>query len=269
MDLFKKISELSESNITFVLATVVNLHGSVPGKIGFKLITKSDGSTYGTIGGGALELSVIEESKSRLISGGNGIKEYLLSDKTEVMHDGSEIIPMMCSGKVTIYYEVFGRIPNVYLFGGGHVGSALLFFLSKLNYFTTLIDNRVEYANSAKNPNASKITHADYIEFANTFEPKPDSYFVITTHGHSYDYEILKTLYARKINHKYIGVISSRSKSASMLKKLKEELGGNIDLSKLYMPIGLMIGGNTAEEIALAIAAQIQSVCFEGNKKKW
>ncbi|MFH1197008.1 MAG: XdhC/CoxI family protein [bacterium] len=269
MDIIKKIAELSESNNSFVLATVVNIEGSVPGKIGFKLITKSDGTTFGTIGGGAIEKKVIEESLNRISSRESGTKEYLLSDKLTVVSGDEEVVPMMCSGKVWIYFEVFGATQEVYIFGGGHVGSALLYFLSKLNYYTTLIDNRIEFANKEKNPFAAKIICSDYIEYAKSFNPKPESYFVILTHGHVFDYKILKTICERKIEAKYIGVIGSRTKSAGMIKKLKEELGDDIDLSKLHTPVGLQIGGSTAEEIALSIAAEIQSICFGENKKKW
>ena len=80
------------------------------------------------------------------------------------------------------------------------------------------------------------------------------------TQGHNYDYEILKVLYKRKLTLRYIGVIASKSKSAGLIKKLKQDFGDNIDLSNLYTPIGLKIGGSTEKEIALSIASELQAI---------
>ncbi len=93
--------------------------------------------------------------------------------------------------------------------------------------------------------------------------PPDDSYFIILTHGHAYDYEIAKNIYLKKRNFPYVGVIASKSKAAGIVNKIKEELGKDIDLSNFHSPVGLKIGGSTAEEIALGIAAEIQSVYYK------
>jgi xanthine dehydrogenase accessory factor len=262
MSIHEKLFQLEKSNHPFVLATIVNISGSVPGKIGFKMITESNGKTTGTIGGGALEVKVKEESLKRLTSNESGTKEYLLSDKEFYPGDNTEVICMSCNGKVWIYYEVHGSLPAVYIFGGGHVGNALLKLLAPLGYHRILIDNRVEFASFEKNPDASEIINEDYFKYAGEFIPLPNPYFVLLTQGHKFDYVILKALYERKIDHKYIGVISSKSKAADMMTRLQNELGTGIDTSKLFMPIGLKLGGNTAAEIALCIAAEMQSIRY-------
>lgn len=96
----------------------------------------------------------------------------------------------------------------------------------------------------------------------NEFTPPPKSFAVILTHGHKSDYEILKSIYERQLDFKYVGVIASKSKASAMIHDLKEDLSNDIDLSNLHMPIGLKIGGNTAEEIALSIAAEMQSIKY-------
>lgn len=262
MDTEKRIFELKQSNRPFVVATVVETNGSVPGKIGFKMIVESEKVIYGTVGGGAIELEAIKESLSRIVNGESGIKEYLLSDKVENNKENITVVPMSCSGKVWIYYEVHGTKPTVYVFGGGHVGQALLYYLAPLNYHLILIDNRAEFANKEKNPNAHEIIHADYIEYAKSFLPKEDSFVICMTVGHKYDYLITKTIFERKLNLKYIGVIASRSKATGLISELKKELGNDLDLLKLHTPIGLDIGGESASEIALSIAAEIQAIRF-------
>lgn len=263
MNIFNTAAELIKQNHPFALATVIDSKGSSPGKVGFKMIVKSDGTSIGTVGGGAIEEEVIEEAIGRIHSGENGTKEYLLSDKKESVKGDVTIVPMSCSGRVTIFYEVHGKLPTVFVFGGGHVGHALLYHLKPLNFFTILIDNRDEFANKERNPNASQIVVNKYDEYSKDFNPPDDSYFVILTHGHDYDFIIAKNIFLKKRNFPYVGIIASKSKAASILSKLKKELGENIDLSNFHSPVGLKIGGSTAEEIALGIAAEIQSVYYK------
>ena len=262
MNIFKRISELSERNSPFVIATVIKSEGSVPGKVGFKMLVETNGDTLGTVGGGAIEQEAKEEAISLLSSGENVIREYMLSDKATIAAENTKVLPMSCSGRVSIFFEVFGEKTTVYLFGGGHVGNSLLQFLKPLGYHTILIDNRKEFAGAGKNPDASERVFSDYIEYAKTFNPNPGCYFVAMTHGHQYDFEIVKTLLERKIDAKYIGVIASKTKAAGIISKLRNEFGDNIDLSRLHTPIGLKIGGNSAIEIALSISAQIQAVKY-------
>lgn len=263
MDIYQEIARLSQENQPFVLATVVKIAGSVPGKVGFKLLVRPDGTATGTVGGGELEQRVIAESLNRLKTGESGLKEYLLTEKAEGLAPSeAEIVPMMCSGKTWIYYEVSHTLPTVYLFGGGHVGQALAYFLAKLDYRIVLVDNRREFATPEMNPHASERVYRDYREFAREFEPAPDSFVVVMTQGHGYDYDVVKILYQRELPLKYIGVIASRAKSAGLMKHLKKDFGADVDLRRLYSPIGLDIGGDTESEIALSIAAEIQAIRF-------
>ena len=262
MNIYEEILELEKNNQPFVLATVVNVSGSVPGKTGFKMLIKKDASTFGTVGGGAIEVEVLKEGVKRLTSGESGTKEYLLSDNESLENNDIVTIPMKCSGQATIYYETSKSLTTIYIFGGGHVGHALLYYLMPLGYHTILVDNRKEFASMEKNPAAAECINKEYQDFVYEFNPPENSFAVIVTHSHKYDYEILKIIYERKLNFKYLGVIASKSKASSMIHKLKEDLSNNINLSNLHTPIGLKIGGTTAEEIALSIAAEIQSIKY-------
>ncbi len=262
MSIYEEIARLEKENRPFVVATVVEQKGSVPGKVGFKIVVSEDGGTTGTVGGGAIEQEVIREALQRLRENRSGMQEYLLSkNKTEAPGD-ARVVPMMCNGKVWVYYEVHGALPTVYVFGGGHVGQALLYFLKPLGYHRVLIDNREEFATPEKNPHASEWIYRDYEEYARSFRPAPGSFAVILTHGHVHDHAIARALFERQLDLSYVGVIASRNKAANLRKQLREELGPETDLSRLHSPIGLKIGGSTAAEIALSIAAEIQAVRY-------
>jgi len=264
MNIYHKILEQNRQNVPFAIATIVKTEGSVPGKVGFKILVDHSGKTTGTVGGGALEKQVIQECLSRLKSGNSGLQEYKLQDKISANDKGPvPIIPMMCNGKVWIYYEINSKLTEIYIFGGGHIGQVLCYYLSKLNYKIILIDNRREFTDKEKNPFAHELIHADYINYVEEFTPSKDAFVVIVTHGHNFDLEILQTIYQRKLNLRYIGVIASRSKSGKLKKKLREKFGPKADFTKLYTPIGIDIGGDTESQIALSIAAEIQAIAFQ------
>ncbi len=264
MTVYEKIIQLQGHNTTYVLATVVKTEGSVPGKVGFKIIVESEQKTFGTVGGGALEQRVIQECVSRMKQGNSGLLEYLLSDKpvSKATSGQIQVIPMMCEGKIWIYYEVNQMKIPVYLFGGGHVGQALAAVLSRLNYHIRLVDNREEFANHRQNPDAHECTCQEYAQYASVFKPPAGSFIIVITHGHTFDYDIIRTLYQRKLPLSYVGVIASRSKSVKLIQQLKKDLGEKVDLSSLYTPVGLDIGGETPAEIALSIAAELQAIRF-------
>ena len=264
MDIHRKIVELKDSNKLFTVATIIKSSGSVPGKPGFKIVVDSNGNHFGTVGGGAIEKQIIDDCKEVLKTGNTAIKDYLLSDKSSASKNknGPKIVPMKCRGRISVFFEIYDQKPNLYIFGGGHVGSALINIIGNLNYFITLIDNREEYANSDKHQNADEIIEIDYEKYANKFEPKPDDFIVIVTHGHNFDFKILKILYERKLDLKYIGLIASQSKAREMIAGIKKVFGKKTNVDNIYSPIGLKIGGDTAEEIALSIAAEIQAVRY-------
>ena len=261
MELLKKATELEENNQAFVIATVTDVQGSAPGKIGFKILVQSNSSIFGTVGGGAIEKHIIEESLDRLKRSASGMANYILSQNARETKD-VKVIPMSCSGRISVFYEVYGSKPTVYVFGGGHVGQALLYTLQPLGWYSILIDNRPEFADKGKNPSADEIIFQEYEKYANKFTPVENSFVIILTHGHKYDSKILNILYKRKLSFPYIGVIASKSKAIVLLKNLKEKIGEKIDTSVIHSPVGLNIGGNSAAEIALAIAAEMQSIRY-------
>ena len=264
MDIHNKIVEFKNANKLFTVATIIKSSGSVPGKPGFKIVVDSRGNHYGTVGGGAIEKQIIADCLQIMKSGKADIKDYLLSDKekTSKSKSGPKVVSMKCRGRISVFFEIYGQRPNLYIFGGGHVGNALINIISNLNYHITLIDNRKEYANSEKHPNSDEIIEADYEKYAKKFKPKADDFIVIVTHGHNYDFKILKILYERKLDLNYIGLIASQSKAREMITGIKKAFGKKTNTDNIYSPIGLKIGGDTAEEIALSIAAEIQSVRY-------
>ncbi len=262
MDIYQKASELKKANQAFVLVTVVKTTGSTPGKAGFKMIVDREGNSFGTVGGGAIEKEALSEAGRILQTGADSkLMEYLLDKDEKVVKDDVKVVPMSCRGKITLFYETEKASSTLYVFGGGHVGRALIEIAQNLRFSIVLIDNRNDILQTSRDKNINCV-FSEYKAFAESFSPDEDSYYVILTYGHTFDYDILETLYRRKLVTKYAGVIASRSKAAEMIKSLKKDIGADVDLSLLHTPIGIKTGGDSAFEIALSIAAELQAVKY-------
>ena len=261
MDIIEKIYRLKKDNIPFVIATVIEAEGSTPGKTGFKMIITESGETSGSVGGGLIEKLVEKQALHFLKRGMGGTKEYDLKGENV---SSKEVTGMICGGKVKIYFETHVPKRKVYIFGGGHVSQALERLLSTEKYSIVIIDNRKEFSSKSLHPFADKLICEEYINFLKDFEPDAGSYAVIVTHGHKFDYDVLRMIIKNNIPLKYIGMIGSKLKVKATIDKITKEFG-NVNLENLYSPIGIDIGGSSASEIAISIAAEMQAV--EYNRK--
>lgn len=259
MDIIEKIYHLKKEKQSFVVATIIEVEGSTPGKTGFKMIICADGNTCGTVGGGTVE-KLVEKDALRFMSRGvNGTKEYdLRSEETT----SREATGMLCGGAVKIYFEINVPKRKIYIFGGGHVSQALEKMLPTEKYAIVIIDNRKQFVSESLHPCADERICEEYVPFLENLEPEEGSYAVIVTHGHKFDYDVLRMMIKRKFPFSYIGMIGSKIKVTATLDKIKDEFG-DVDLRKLYSPIGIDLGGSSASEIALSIAAEMQALEYE------
>lgn len=139
--------------------------------------------------------------------------------------------------------------------GGGHISRALGSMAKMLGYQIWVLDDREEFANRECFPQVDRVC---CIAFAEAFEKLdfPESaWYVIVTRGHQHDYECLKNILKRKSS--YVGMIGSRKKVKDTFGKLKEEGFTDEQIRRVHAPIGLPIGANTPEEIAVSILAEM------------
>ena len=152
------------------------------------------------------------------------------------------------------------RFKTVYCFGAGHVAVPTAHIAALVGFKVVVIDDRDEYANAARFPEAGQILVIhDFQHAMDSLDIDEDSYIVIITRGHMYDRIVLEQ--ALKTNAGYIGMISSRTKRDAIYQTLIHEgIATEKDLERVHSPIGLPIGGETPEEIAVSINAEIISV---------
>ena len=264
MNIYETIVDFKKQGREGVLVTVVDKEGHGPQIPGAKLLVCNDGEKIGTIGGGALEHIAIEEVSIILKNKKSSLKNYKLGDNNNIIQ-GIET-GMICGGSITLFYEYIGTNENVIIFGAGHVGKALTYYLKPLDYNIELYDIREDLLDKIDDGNKHLIKDYKNIPFDKI--AITNSYIVIMTHSHALDYIVLKSLYESDTKPKYIGMIASKKKSAQMIEQLCSELGKNLDCNHLYTPVGLKTGGSTPEEIALSIAAELQVIRYKQEKHK-
>jgi xanthine dehydrogenase accessory factor len=145
------------------------------------------------------------------------------------------------------------------LFGGGHIGRALAPILETLGFRVTVYDPRPEVAELLPQTETRTILRGEYSDLSPVLSVLAGCDFCfIATHGHEHDYLVLKQVLEAREEYRYLGLIGSRSKIRSTLKRLHAD--GLERPAFLYAPVGLAIGGNTPAEIAVGIAAEILAV---------
>lgn len=257
-----------EEGVDFVAARVAATEGSAPRKRGAVLLMTEDGHTVGTVGGGMLEAETEKLCRQMLRTKEKHlVHEFILDEKSR--EEGA--LPMGCGGDATIeleyvsaadpgnFVEEFKERSMAYIFGGGHVAKALDPVLRHIDFDTVIIDDRAEYANEERFPEAARtIVCSDFDHCFDEIEPDGDSYIIIVTRGHRGDLAVLRQ--ALKLPHAYIGMIGSRRKDALLFDQLREEGVSEDALAEVHAPIGLDIGSETPEEIGVSIAAEIIQV---------
>jgi len=245
METLRRTASLFASGADVVLVTVVATAGSVPPRAGFRMVVTAGGSE-GTVGGGALESEAILMARALLAGGGEARLERI----------DVATIGMACGGEVTLFLEPVRAAPRLWIFGGGHIGKALAPMAAAAGFNVTVADNRPEFADKARFPEAARTICAPYDE---SVKMVPEGAFVaILTHGHAHDEEVLNAMVRMEPRLPYVGMVGSSRKIAKALSEIRAK--GVDPGPDVYAPIGLDLGGDTPGEIALAIAAQILGV---------
>lgn len=251
-DVIKQLNTSIENGKSVVVTTIIEHNGSSPRHIGSMMLSDEKGVLItGSIGGGAIEMQALSDTLEAFQSEYPIKKEYELTE-------GSEL-EMACGGHITVLMQSYIS-PQLIIVGGGHIGKALSHFSQILDYHVTIIDHREAFSKASRFDGVKCIT-GDVESVLSEMPMSRDTYIVIVTHGHKYDEVALKCVIGKGVN--YIGMIGSKSKIKIIMDHLKEDGIQENALDKVYAPIGLNIGGEKPEEIALGVISQIQSIRYK------
>jgi len=246
---FRDLTRLLDSCGRLALATVVSAIGSTPRETAARMLVLPDGTTRGTIGGGKFESLVVEDARRLLSKGGLPFtKEYVF------LPEGENSFGAVCGGTATVMLEIVERAPRLLVVGAGHCGRALARAAAITGYEVTVCDERADQLEPSAFPAESKlvVVAADYSDLP---LPSPEDSVAVVTRGHLTDGFAVRRL--RDVPVAYLGMMGSRAKRKALFDGLRNEGWRDEELARIQSPIGLDIGAESPEEIAIAIVAEL------------
>ena len=234
------------------LVTVTGTNGSSPASPGQMMAVLGDGTSKGTVGGGATEHRIIRQAVHAIQNGGS-----IFSFSFNHAENG-----MICGGSMEGFGNILGSQTSLCIFGGGHIAQSLAQFAVLAGFSVTIVEDRPEFA--------SGFDSVKYIvcepDDINTADPaRTADYAVICTRGHKTDDVALR--YCLTKQFKYIGMVGSKQKVSALFAGLKDEGATQPELDRIYTPIGLDIASTAPAEIAVAILAEILLIKNNGTPR--
>ena len=249
MDIFQEIVWLRREGRKAALATVVKWLGSTPRRDHAKMLVFQDSSTMGSIGGGSTEAEVVEEARRVLETEKASLTKFTLT-KEAAARDG-----LICGGTVEVFVEPILPDPKVLLMGGGHLAQAIAEAAQRVGFRVSVVDDRASFANPKRFPEVEETIVAPFEESLDAIDVNENSFILIVTRGHGYDQVVLEK--AIQTPARYVGLVGSRRKIRIILKNLLDKGIPPEAFARLYAPIGLEIGSETPQEIAVSVVAEL------------
>lgn len=160
----------------------------------------------------------------------------------------------------TLFLEAHRPPPELVIVGAGHIARPLCRLGAMLGFRVRVLDDRPEFATRERFPDAAEVRRADFSDPFRGVAVGPDTHLVLVTRGHKYDFDALRDLLLRPALPAYVGMVGSRRRVRAALELLSREGIPRERLLGVYAPVGLDVGAETPEEIAVAIAAEIVRV---------
>ena len=154
-----------------------------------------------------------------------------------------------------VLLETIAGRPRLVVFGGGHVGARVAEAAAFAGWRVTIVDDRPEFSDATRVPFAEQVITADYRDAASVVSFDADSYVVVATRGHEHDAIVVDQLARREL--RYLGMLGSRRKVALTWTLLESWGVDRTALDRVHAPVGLAIGADTPEEIAVSVVAEM------------
>ena len=233
------------------VATVVRAPANATPSMGEKLLARADGSRVGALGGGALEEAVAADCHAALTRRPRmQVESLFYSANGERLHRleaGADEFEVMI--------EVAERPATLVVVGGGHVGQSIAAIAAQAGFSVAVLDDREAFANRDRFPMADRVICGDFVEELRRYPVDANTYVVMVTRGHKQDELSLREVV--RSNAAYVGMIGSLRRVGAVLTHLAREGFPREALERVHTPIGLDIGAETPEEIAVAIVAEL------------
>ncbi len=244
-----EVAAALEGGPPVLVATIIAAPPSTVAAVGSKMLVRPDGSSEGTLGEPTLDAAVKAEAPDAFR---RHAVETLYLDRAGA---GTGRLEAREDESYQVMLEVHERPATLLIVGAGHVGKALATIGNMCGFSVEIVDDRPEYANAERFPEADRITCGRFDEVLDGYPIDENSYVVCVTRGHKHDETSLRLVAASPAA--YVGMIGSKRRVGAVLQHLIEEGLDRAAVDRVHTPIGLDIGAETPEEIAVSIMAEI------------
>jgi xanthine/CO dehydrogenase XdhC/CoxF family maturation factor/cation diffusion facilitator CzcD-associated flavoprotein CzcO len=235
--------EVLEGGRRGALATVVRVTGSVPQRPGARLLLRPDGTLVGTVGGGAIEQAVVTALREVIANG----------ESTMLVKDLGRDLGMCCGGRMEIFVEPIEATPRLFVFGAGHVGRPTAAIARTLGFEVTVVDSREDLTTAERFPDC-RVENTDPVRFLSHLALGERDWLLIVTHDHRLDGALLELACQKR--PRYIGLVGSKRKVFRLAAAVADR-HGEAALERVFAPVGLALGAETPEEIAVSVASEL------------
>ena len=232
---------------TVALCTVVRVEGSAPRHGGARMVVWPDERFVGSIGGGALEHHVLAEARAALREGAPRLVSLHLTRD----------LGMCCGGATEVYVEPVSPVERLVIYGAGHVAKPTADMAAQLGFEVTVVDDRDDWNTPERFPRATRVV-ADPRAHARALATGAHTWVLVTTHAHALDQDLVELLLPRPLA--WIGLIGSRTKATRFFLRLRAAGMDETLFARLRVPVGLDLGAETPEEIAVSIVGELVQV---------
>jgi xanthine dehydrogenase accessory factor len=238
--MFKRVLDVQRRGGSGLLVTVLDPKRWAKGRIP-KAFLEPDGSRIGSV-------QAMESVEKSLVA---VMPELIRGRQPALMTKGD-------GGVMELFVEPVLSDPVLYVFGAGHVSSQIVPLAGCVGFKVVVVDDRPDFADPRKFPEAAEVHTYPFDSVLQRVSVNESSYLVIVTRGHIHDMTVLAQ--CLKTDAAYIGMIGSRRKIGMIYERLLEQGFTQEDLDRVHAPIGLEIGAETPEEIAVSIVGELIKV---------
>lgn len=233
LDALQSLVERVDRGEATMLATIVRGPST-----GLRLVVDGDGALDGSTGDAALDARISSAA----------IEALRLRKPSTFMFASPD-------GDVEVYVELYEAPLELVICGAGHIAIPLCKAASFAGYAVTVIDDRADFASRKRFPDATAVVADDFDAALARTRVTTSTAVVLITRGHRYDWDCVRAIADRPAF--YVGMIGSRRRVKAAMLGLEQEGVSREALERMHAPIGLDIGAQTPEEIAIAIMAEI------------
>ena len=219
------------------------------------MLVYGDGTLSGTVGGGNMEFRVVEAARESMRTGKTQMLFYSLLEP-------SRGDPGVCSGEVQIYLEPYMPAHTIFVVGAGHVGRAVVDLAHWLGYRTVITDDREDMITEEHLPHADVRLRGSVAEALDKEEVTENTSVIVVSRVTDIDADAIPRLLDTPAT--YIGVMGSQRRWMTVKNELLAKGIDEKDLDRIHQPIGIELGAETLEEIAVSILAQVIQITRAG-----